>query len=371
MRFAPEYGELALTFDDVLLAPGYSQVLPAEVNLRARLASDIHLNVPILSAAMDTVTEAPLAIALARLGGVGVIHRNLTAEQQAEEVAQVKEANPDASSVSSIDAHGRLLCAAAIGVGEAALARLDMLVAAGVDAAAIDTAHGHTRSVIDTLRAARRRHPDLPIIAGNVTGGEAAHALIEAGAAAIKVGIGAGSICTTRIVAGVGVPQLSAVAACAAVCRPRGIPLIADGGIKTSGDIVKALAAGADVVMLGSLLAGLDESPGVIVHHDGQRYKVYRGMGSLGAMQGFGADRYGSGAAAGPDRHKVTPEGVEGRVPYRGRLGDVFEQMTGGLRAGMGYVGARDLDELRAKAQFIRITNAGLLESHPHGVLIT
>ncbi|WP_374688868.1 IMP dehydrogenase [Promineifilum sp.] len=490
MQFAEEYGDLALTFDDVLLAPGYSAVLPAEVSLRTRLIGDIYLNLPVISAAMDTVTEAPMAIALARLGGIGVIHRNLTPEEQAEEVDKVKRSEsgmivdpltlrPDATlaeaealmsryHISGIpitdadgrlvgiltnrdtrfvspgpqpiadymtgenlitapvgtsldeaktilhrhrieklplvdgdgrlkglitvkdilkkidypnaasDERGRLLCAAAIGVGEQALARLDMLVEAGVDAAAIDTAHGHTRLVLETVAAAKRRHPRLPIIAGNVAGGEGARELIAAGAGAIKVGIGAGSICTTRIVAGAGVPQISAIAAAAAVCREQAVPLIADGGVKYSGDIVKALAAGADAVMLGSMLAGLEESPGDIVLYEGRRYKVYRGMGSMGAMQGYGADRYGSGVtspvggpAGGQVRDKLVPEGVEGQVPYKGQLRDVVYQMMGGVRSGMGYVGACDLVELRAKARFVRITNAGLLESHPHGILIT
>ena len=486
MQFADEYGATALTFDDVLLAPGYSEVLPAATRLRTRLAGDISLNIPVISAAMDTVTEAPMAIALARLGGIGVIHRNLTPEEQAEEVDKVKRSesgmivdplplrpedtlaaaealmsryhisgipitdgdgrlvgiltNRDTRFVtpgdqpiadymtreglvtapvgtgleeakailhrhrieklplidgdgrlkglitvkdilkkidypeSAVDGRGRLLCAAAIGVGDQALARLDCLVEAGVDVAAIDTAHGHTRLVLETLRAARRRHPRLPLLAGNVIDGAGARALIDAGAGAVKVGIGAGSICTTRVVAGAGVPQMSAIAAVAAVCRELDTPLIADGGIKYSGDIVKALAAGADAVMLGSLLAGLEESPGEIILYEGRRYKVYRGMGSMGAMQGYGADRYGSGVggpAGGQVRDKLVPEGIEGQVPYKGQLRDVVYQMMGGLRSGMGYVGAADLAELRAKARFVRITNAGLLESHPHGVLIT
>ena len=490
MRFAPDFGDVALTFDDVLLVPGYSQVLPAEVDLRTRLIDDIHLNVPVMSAAMDTVTEAHMAVGLPRLGGIGVIHRNLTPAEQAEEVDKVKRSEsgmiaapltlrPDSTLAeaealmaryhisgipitdedgrlvgiltnrdtrfvvpgpqpiaeymtstnlvtapvgtsldeakailhrhrieklplvdaddrlkglitvkdilkkidyphSATDDRGRLLCAAAIGVGDSALARLDLLVEAELDAATIDTAHGHTRLVLETIRAARRRHPALPIIAGNVAGPDGARDLIEAGAGAIKVGIGAGSICTTRIVAGAGVPQISALAACAEVCRERNIPLIADGGIKYSGDIVKALAAGADLVMLGSLLAGLEESPGEIIIYEGRRYKVYRGMGSMGAMQGFGADRYGSGVtsptggpAGGQIRDKLVPEGIEGQVPYKGQLRDVIYQMMGGVRSGMGYVGACDLAELRAKAQFVRITNAGLQESHPHGVLIT
>ncbi len=492
MQFADEYGDLALTFDDVLLAPGYSEVLPAATDLRTRLIGDIWLNIPVISAAMDTVTEAPMAIALARLGGIGVIHRNLTPGEQAEEVDKVKRSEsgmivdpltlrPDdtlgaaealmsryhisgipitdsdgrlvgiltnrdtrfvepgpqpiadfmtsdglitapvgtsleeAKSIlhrhrieklplvdrdgrlkglitvkdilkkidypaGAVDERGRLLCAAALGVGEKALERLDCLVEAGVDVVAIDTAHGHTRAVLDTLRAARRRHPRLSIMAGNVVDGAGARALVEAGAGAIKVGIGAGSICTTRIVAGAGVPQISAIAAVAAAGRELDVPVIADGGIKYSGDVVKALAAGADAVMLGSLLAGLEESPGEIILYEGRRYKVYRGMGSMGAMQGYGADRYGSGIgvaggnsgpAGGQVRDKLVPEGVEGQVPFRGQLRDVIYQMMGGVRSGMGYVGAADLAELRAKARFVRITNAGLLESHPHGVLVT
>lgn len=375
MNMATEYGEVALTFDDVLLVPGYSEVLPAEVTLRTRIAADIWLNIPILSAAMDTVTEAPMAIALARLGGLGVIHRNLTPEQQADEVDRVKHAEPDraANPQAATDADGRLLCAAAMGVGESGLARLDMLVAAGVDIAAIDTAHGHTRLVIETVREARGRYPDLPILAGNVATGEGARALIEAGASGIKVGVGAGSICTTRIVAGSGVPQISAIAASAAVCRDLHVPCIADGGIRYSGDIIKALAAGADAVMLGSMLAGMNESPGEVVEHDGQSYKAYRGMGSQGAMQGYGADRYGSGVqtAAGQKRDKLVPEGVEGQVAYKGLLKDAIFQLLGGVRSGMGYVGAADLSQLHERASFVRITNAGLLESHPHDILIT
>lgn len=485
MQFADEYGELALTFDDVLLTPGYSSVLPAEVSLRTRLAANLYLNIPVLSAAMDTVSEASMAIALARLGGIGVIHRNLTPEEQAEEVDKVKRSESgmivdpitlhanatlgeaealmsryhisgipitdndgrlvgiltnrdtrfvtpgqqlvsefmtsdnlitapvgtsleEAKSIlhqhrieklplldedgrlkglitvkdilkkidypnAATDERGRLLCAAAMGVGESGLQRLDLLVKAGVDAAAIDTAHGHTALVIETLREAKKRYPNLAMLVGNVASGEGAKALIEAGADAIKVGIGAGSICTTRIVAGAGVPQVSAVAAASAVCRRYDVPCIADGGIKYSGDIVKALAAGADAVMLGSMLAGLEESPGEIILYEGRRYKVYRGMGSMGAMQGHGADRYGSGVrpASGEVRDKLVPEGVEGQVPYKGQLNDVIYQMMGGLRSGMGYVGAHDLAELRHKARFVRISNAGLLESHPHGVLIT
>jgi IMP dehydrogenase len=379
MKFSSEYGDVALTFDDVLLAPSYSEVLPAEVSLRSRLVGDIYLNIPVVSAAMDTVTEAPMAVSLAKLGGIGVIHRNLTPEAQADEVHKVKQAgfSPQDYPDSVTDEQGRLLCAAAIGVGEKALSRLDQLVEAGVDVATIDTAHGHTRLVLETIRRSRKRHPKLPLLAGNVAGAAGARDLIDAGAGAIKVGIGAGSICTTRIVAGSGVPQLSAIAVCAAECRARDVPLIADGGIKFSGDIVKALAAGADLVMLGSLLAGMEESPGAIIEVGGKRFKDYRGMGSEGAMSGLAADRYSGGIAksgghaTNGNRDKLVPEGVEGRVPYKGLLRDALFQLMGGLRAGMGYSGAADLGELREKARFVRITGAGLQESHPHGVFIT
>ena len=482
MQSVNDFSELALTFDDVLLAPAYSDVLPANVDLRTRLAADLYLNIPILSAAMDTVTEASMAIALARQGGIGVLHRNLSPAQQAEEVDKVKRSEagmivdpltlpptatlaeaealmgryrisgvpitdesgkllgiltnrdirfvtPGAQPVTDFmtqkdvvtapvgttlaaaqqilhqhrieklplvdadgrlkglitvkdilkrldypnaatDGNGRLLCAAAMGVGETGLARLEALVAAGVDVVAIDTAHGHTKTVLDTVRAVRQRYPKLPLIAGNVAAAEGARDLIAAGADAIKIGIGAGSICTTRVISGAGMPQVTAIQACAAVCRAHDVPALADGGIKFSGDIVKSLAAGADAVMLGSLLAGLEESPGEIILYEGRRYKVYRGMGSLGAMQGHGADRYASSLTR-SDRDKLVPEGVEGQVPYKGKLADVIYQMMGGVRAGMGYVGAANLQELREKARFVRITNAGLLESHPHGIQVT
>ncbi|MDX1613119.1 MAG: IMP dehydrogenase [Candidatus Promineifilaceae bacterium] len=484
-----KFGDLALTFDDVLLVPSESNVLPAEVDLRSRLAGDLWLNIPILSAAMDTVTKADMAIALARAGGLGVIHRNLSIGVQAEEVDKVKRSEagmivdpitlaadatlaeaealmsryhisgvpvtddhgrlmgiltnrdirfvdpgqqPVAEFMTSqdlvtapvgtnleqakeilhrhrieklplvdddgylkglitvkdivkkldypeavADTSGRLLCAGAIGVGEAALDRLDELVSAAVDLVAIDTAHGHTRLVLETISEAKRRYPNLPVIGGNVATAVGTRALIDAGADAVKVGIGAGSICTTRVIAGAGVPQITAISECAAEAHSHDVPCIADGGIKYSGDIVKALAAGADTVMLGSMLAGLRESPGELILYEGKRYKIYRGMGSMGAMQGHGADRYGSGVtpagrrSARTERDKLVPEGVEGQVPYKGTLADVVYQLTGGVRSGMGYVGAATLDDLRQKARFLRITNAGLMESHPHGVLIT
>lgn len=483
MDFTNKIGDWAYTFDDVLLEPSYSQVLPVEVDLHTRLAGDLTLNIPIMSAAMDTVTEAPMAIALARQGGIGVLHRNMSPEEQAAEADKVKRSEagmivdpitlrptdtlakaeelmsryhisgvpitdddgklvgiltnrdvrfvtPGAQPISEFmtsqrlvtapvgttpeaakeilhrhrieklplvddngrlkglitvkdilkkldfpdtatDGNGRLLCAAAIGVGAKGIARLEKLVQAGIDVTVIDTAHGHTGLVLQTVEAAKNLYPDLPIIAGNAATAQGTRDLINAGADAVKVGVGAGSICTTRVVAGAGMPQLTAVLECAAESHKHNIPVIADGGIKYSGDIVKALAAGADVVMLGSMLAGLEESPGDIILYEGRRYKVYRGMGSMGAMQGHGADRYGSGVKSGGERDKLVPEGVEGQVPYRGKLTNIIYQMVGGLRSGMGYVGAANLGELQEKARFVRITNAGLLESHPHGILIT
>lgn len=485
-----------LTFDDVLLLPGKSSVLPAEVDIAIQLTPHVRLNIPLLSAAMDTVTEARLAIALAREGGLGIIHRNCPIEFQASEVDKVKRSEagmivdpitlpPTATlgeakalmakyhisgvpitqngrlvgiltnrdirfaddqddhlvteymtsenlitaplgttleeaqeilqkhrieklplvdenyclkgliTVKDIqkkrdypnaakDAQGRLLCGAAVGVGPDMLARAEALVEAGVDLLALDTAHGHQEMVLRATEALRERFPDVAISAGNVVTAEGTRDLIAAGANIVKVGVGAGSICTTRVVAGVGMPQLTAVMVCAEAAAPFGIPVIADGGIRYSGDIVKALAAGASAVMVGNLLAGVEESPGELVIYEGRRYKEYRGMGSLGAMRGgYGADRYASAQTAlrGPasDRAvnaerasgKLVPEGIEGRVAYRGSLADTIFQLMGGLRSGMGYVGAANLEELRAKAQFVKITNAGFIESHPHNVIIT
>jgi IMP dehydrogenase len=472
----------ALTFDDVLIVPGYSEVLPDRTSVTTHLTSNIQLNIPVVSAAMDTVTEARLAIALAREGGVGIIHRNLSPRDQAAEVDKVKRSQsgmivepitlpPDAllnqaeaimstyhiSGVPITDASGkllgiltnrdirfvepsdydlpisqfmtpqplvtapvgisiqdakrllqkhrieklplideagvlkglltvkdiqkardfplaakdsqeRLLVGAAVGVGEDLEGRIELLVAAGVDLLAVDTAHGHSAGVIHALQRIHHHFPDLPVIAGNVVTLEGTQALIRAGAAAVKVGVGAGSICTTRVVSGAGMPQLSAIYSCARAAHELGVPVIADGGIKYSGDIVKAIAAGADVVMLGSLLAGLEEAPGEVVLFEGRRFKEYRGMGSLGAMQGYGRDRY---ASAQDGSGKLVPEGIEGRVPYRGFLHDYVYQLVGGLRSGMGYAGVATLEELRQKARMVRITNAGLIESHPHDVIIT
>lgn len=469
---------IALSFDDVLLLPRYSEVLPRDVSLCTRLTRRIALNIPVVSAAMDTVTEAETAIALAREGGIGVIHRNLSVDAQAREVARVKKSeskiidkpvtvHPDSRLCEALDAmrrhnisglpvvrdgllvgilthrdlrfetdldqpvsavmtrdvvtgrlgisfeeavailrhhrieklplvddegrlkalvtfkdiqkeykyplaakddKGRLLVAAAIGVGAAGLKRAEALIEAGVDLLVVDTAHAHTKSVIQAVRELKRRFPDQEVAAGNVATGEAVTALIEAGADAVKVGIGPGSICTTRVVSGVGVPQVSAMWECVAAAREADVPIIADGGIKYSGDITKALACGAETVMLGNLLAGTDEAPGEIVFYQGRTYKVYRGMGSLGAMRVGSRDRYFQEDVS-PD--KLVPEGVEGRVPYKGPLAKVIFQLMGGLRAGMGYLGARSIRELPERARFVRISSAGLRESHVHDVQIT
>ncbi|MDX1523410.1 MAG: IMP dehydrogenase [Anaerolineae bacterium] len=477
------FQQQAYTFDDVLLLPGFSEILPDEVSLRTRLVREVWLNIPVVSAAMDTVTEARLAIALAREGGMGVIHRNMSIEQQVAEVDRVKRSesgmisnpitlhphntlaeaealmaryhisgipitdageegklvgiltNRDIRFVTdfdqpiadymtherlvtapinttfeeakrllqthrieklplvdeqghlqglitvkdiskkrdfpnaAVDDRGRLRVAAAIGVGPDHRERLAGLVAAGVDVVAIDTAHGHSRKVLEAVEWARVTYPDTPIMGGNVATAEGTEALIKAGVEAVKVGVGAGSICTTRIIAGIGVPQLTAVLECARVGREYEVPIIADGGLRYSGDAVKALATGASAVMLGSILAGVDESPGDIVLYEGRRYKDYRGMGSLGAMSQFSRDRYGTGQTS--DTGKTVPEGIEGRVPYKGRLGDLIYQFVGGVRSGMGYVGAESLPDLWQKAKFISISNAGLLESHPHSVTLT
>ncbi|MCX8113288.1 MAG: IMP dehydrogenase [Bacteroidia bacterium] len=469
---------LALTYDDVLLVPAYSEILPEAADVKTYLTPTLPLNIPILSAAMDTVTEYQMAIAVASEGGLGILHKNLSPQEQAEQVRRVKRYEsglivdpitlpphapvreafqlmsehriggipivdrerrllgiltnrdirftvPDDTPVSTYmtpaplvtapedttldeaeailrkhrieklplvnsegklvglitykdilrkrtypnackDTLGRLRVGAAIGVGEEALKRAELLVQAGVDLLVIDTAHGHSRAVIETLRKLRDRYPSLPIAAGNIATPEAAEALIEAGADAVKVGIGPGSICTTRVVTGVGMPQLSAIMAVSEVTRPAGIGLIADGGIRYSGDITKALAAGADAVMIGNLLAGTEESPGETILYEGRKFKVYRGMGSLEAMQAGSADRYGQ---AKRPLSKLVPEGVVGRVPYRGTAAEVLYQLVGGLKAGMGYCGASNLEELR-QARFIRISAASVAESHPHSLEI-
>ncbi|CUA81275.1 IMP dehydrogenase [Anoxybacillus suryakundensis] len=475
-KFAKE----GLTFDDVLLIPAKSEVLPRDVDLTVELSKTLKLNIPIISAGMDTVTEAEMAIAMARQGGLGIIHKNMSIEQQAEQVDKVKRSesgvitdpffltpehqvydaehlmskyrisgvpivnNTDEQKLVGIitnrdlrfiqdysmkisdvmtkenlitapvgttlaeaekilqkykieklplvddqgvlkglitikdiekviefpnaakDDKGRLLVGAAVGVTADTMLRVKKLVEANVDVIVVDTAHGHSKGVLETVRKIRDTYPTLNIIAGNVATAEATKDLIEAGANIIKVGIGPGSICTTRVVAGVGVPQITAIYDCATEARKYGVSIIADGGIKYSGDIVKALAAGGHAVMLGSLLAGVSESPGETEIYQGRRFKVYRGMGSVGAMERGSKDRYFQ-----EDNKKFVPEGIEGRVPYKGPLADTIYQLVGGLRAGMGYCGTKNLEELREKTQFVRMTGAGLRESHPHDVHIT
>ena len=473
-KFAKE----SLTFDDVLLIPQKSTVLPRDVSVKTKLSERLQLNIPIISAGMDTVTEAEMAIAMARQGGLGIIHKNMSIEEQAEQVDRVKRSesgvitNPffltpnhhvydaehlmskfrisgvpivdenrklvgiltnrdlrfvedysikidevmtkehlvtapvgttlkDAERIlqqhkieklplvdddgtlkglitikdiekviqfpnSAKDEQGRLLVGAAVGVTNDTMQRVEKLVEAGVDVIVIDTAHGHSVGVLKKVREVRTNYPDLDIIAGNVATAEATKDLIEAGTTIVKVGIGPGSICTTRVVAGVGVPQITAVYDCASEARKHGVPIIADGGIKYSGDIVKALAAGGHAVMLGSLLAGVEESPGEREIYQGRQFKVYRGMGSVAAMEKGSGDRYFQ-----ENNQKLVPEGIEGRVPYKGPLADTIYQLVGGLRAGMGYCGTATIGELRENGKFTRITNAGLRESHPHDVQIT
>jgi IMP dehydrogenase len=465
-----------LTFDDVLILPGESEILPAETDLKTIFAKNVPLNIPLVSAAMDTVTESEMAIAIARLGGIGVIHRNMTPERQAEEVRKVKRAQSwfiedpfvlgpentvkDALKLmeekgisgipivdnerkllgivtrrdllfeddeskplreimttnlvtgtfgismeeakermkkhkveklpivdkdgklkylvtfkdilrkleypeANVDSHGRLRVAAACGTGEDSKERVKRLIEAGCDVIVVDTAHGHHKRVIEMVKWIKKNF-EIPVVAGNVATREGCRALIEAGADGVKVGVGPGSICTTRVVAGVGVPQLTAIIDCYDEAKKYDIPIIADGGIRYSGDIVKALAAGASSVMIGSLFAGTDESPGETVLYEGRKFKVYRGMGSLGAMSQGSKDRYFQ-----DKQTKFVPEGVEGMVPYRGKVADVVFQLLGGLRSGMGYTGSRNLQELRLKSRFIKITHAGVRESHPHDIIIT
>ena len=472
-----KFGMRGLTFDDVLLVPAASDVLPYQVDLKTQLTRDISLNIPMISSGMDTVTESRMAIAMAREGGMGVIHKNMSIEEQAHEVDTVKRSEhgvivdpiflspqnllsdaeelmrkykisgvpitehgklvgiitnrdmrfetdlsrqigecmtseglvtaPEGTSLemaksilskhrieklplvdkdsnlkglitikdiekatkypnSAKDASGRLLVGAAVGVSKDMYDRLDALVAAKADVIIVDTAHGHSAGVLRTLKEIKQAYPHIPVIAGNVATAAGTEALIEAGADAVKIGIGPGSICTTRVIAGIGVPQITAVYESAQVARRYGIPIIADGGIKYSGDIAKAIAAGANVVMMGNILAGTDESPGETVIYQGRSYKVYRGMGSLGAMKLGSKDRYFQSEAK-----KLVPEGIEGRVPYKGMLADTIFQMVGGLRASMGYCGSHNIKEMIENTQFIQITAAGLKESHPHDVSIT
>lgn len=340
---------LALTFDDVLLVPRASSVLPRTVDTTTRLGR-LELGIPLLSAAMDTLTEHRMAIAMAEAGGIGVLHKNLTLERQADEVRRVKEAG--------------VICGAALGVGGDRDARLDALQAAGVDLVVLDTAHGHSQGVLDACRAIKDRCGAV-LVVGNVATPEATEAVIEAGAEVVKVGVGPGSICTTRVVAGVGVPQLTAVASCARVTHGTDVQLIADGGVRTSGDVAKALAAGADAVMIGSLFAGCDEAPGEVVVMDGTRFKLYRGMGSVDAMLAGSSDRYFQEEQ---EAKKLVPEGVVARVPTKGRVQDVLDLLVGGLRSSMGYCGCPDIATFQRDTRFVRITNAGLTESRVHDV---
>lgn len=338
-----------ITFDDVLLCPAYSEVLPRQVNIRGRFSRHIDLALPFVSAAMDTVTEAPMAIAMAKAGGLGVIHKNMGIEAQAAEVAKVK-------------AEG-LPVAAGTGVSPDLMERVQALVNAGVDAIVLDSAHGHSKGVIDALKEIKAAYPQMDVVAGNIATSQAAYDLIRAGADGLKVGMGPGSICTTRIVAGMGMPQLTAIAEVAAVAGDE-IPVIADGGMRYSGDVVKALAAGAHCAMCGSLFAGTDEAPGEIIEVNGQPMKTYRGMGTIKAMLAGSADRYFQKGTK-----KLVPEGVVARVPYKGPVADVLYQLEGGIRAGMGYVGAENLQTLRS-ARFVRVSPASVIENHPHDVQI-
>lgn len=367
-----KFAKKGLTFDDVLLIPAESHVLPNEVNLSTQLAKNIKLNIPLISAGMDTVTEGPMAIAMALQGGLGVVHKNMSIQAQAGEVANVKSVVVPANATkAAVDDQNRLLCAAAVGVTSDTFERATALLEAGADAIVIDTAHGHSAGVLRKIKEIRDHFPDATLIAGNVATGEATKALFDAGVDVVKVGIGPGSICTTRVVAGVGVPQITAIYDAASVAREYGKPIIADGGIKYSGDVVKALAVGGNAVMLGSMLSGTTEAPGEVFEENGKRYKSYRGMGSVGAMaQAHGSsDRYFQGGVN--EANKLVPEGIEARVEYKGDVSDIVFQIDGGLRSGMGYVGAPDIPTLIDKAQFVQITNAGLRESHPHDVQIT
>ncbi len=364
-----KFAKKGLTFDDVLLIPAESHVLPNEVKLDTKLAPNLQLHIPLISAGMDTVTEGDMAIAMAENGGLGVIHKNLSIEVQVEEVKKAKGKTVDPNLPHpAVDDQGRLLAAAAVGVTSDTFERAESLLEAGADAIVIDTAHGHSAGVLRKIKEIREHFPNATLIAGNVATGEGTAALFDAGVDVVKVGIGPGSICTTRIVAGVGVPQITAIYDAASVAQKHGKKIIADGGIKYSGDVVKALAAGGNAVMLGSMFSGTTEAPGTIFTNEGKQFKSYRGMGSVGAMsqQHGSSDRYFQGGVN--EANKLVPEGVEALVPYKGDVSNIIYQIDGGLRAGMGYVGAGTIEELIENSQFVQITNAGLRESHPHDV---
>lgn len=371
-NWTTKFNKEGLTFDDVLLIPAESHVLPNEVDLHTQLAPNIKLNIPIISAGMDTVTEGAMSIAIALQGGLGVIHKNMSITAQASEVANVKNVVvPNNFTKAAIDQNNHLLVAAAVGVTSDTFERATALLENGADAIVIDTAHGHSAGVLRKIKEIREHFPQATLIAGNIATGDATRSLFDAGVDVVKVGIGPGSICTTRVVAGVGVPQITAIYDAATAAQEYHKPIIADGGMQYSGDIVKALAAGGNAVMLGSMLSGTTEAPGEIFESNGQKYKAYRGMGSVSAMaQSHGSsDRYFQGGVN--EANKLVPEGVEARVAYKGDVSDIIFQILGGLRSGMGYVGAASITDLRENSQFIRITNAGLRESHPHDVQIT
>ncbi|CDR83205.1 IMP dehydrogenase [Lactobacillus delbrueckii subsp. lactis] len=368
-KFAKE----GITFDDVLLIPAESHVLPNEVDLSTQLAPNLKLNIPLISAGMDTVTEGRMAAAMAKMGGLGVVHKNLSIQAQADEVRLAKNTPVTAEDThAAVDKDGKLLVAAAVGVTSDTFERAEALFEAGADAIVIDTAHGHSAGVLRKIKEIRDHFPHNTLIAGNVATAEGTRALFEAGVDVVKVGIGPGSICTTRVVAGVGMPQLTAIYDAADVAREFGKPIIADGGIKYSGDVVKALAAGGNAVMLGSMLSGTEEAPGDVQQgSDGRLVKSYRGMGSVGAMsqQHGSSDRYFQGGVN--EANKLVPEGIEAVVSYKGTVSNVVYQILGGLRSGMGYCGAENIDKLIETAQFVRISNAGLRESHPHDVMMS
>ncbi len=353
-----------LTFDDVLLLPNYSEVMPRDTKVKTRLTKDLWLKMPLVSSPMDTVTEYEMALTMTLKGGIGIIHKNMDIEEQCKQVSMVKDYSGEIrEDRASVDSQGRLLVGAAIACNEQSLEKAKQLIEAGADVLVIDSAHGHSAGVIKTIKKVKENIPGVQVIAGNVVTTEAVEALCEAGVDGIKVGVGSGSICTTRIISGVGAPQLTAIMECSEAAKKYDVPIIADGGIKYSGDIVKALAAGAETVILGSLLAGHDQSPGEVVEIDGQKYKSYVGMGSEVAMNRGGGDRYFQNKIK-----KFVPEGIEAYKDYKGDVEQTIYQMIGGLKSGMGYNGAETLKDLRENANFVEISYAGSIESHPHSV---